>query len=78
MPNNPDLIPTLVNHSLQQLIATTANIPPIIDALAFIDLMCRNPSLGLVTKARACKGAGQKKAQESHFILLGMQKSVRE
>jgi hypothetical protein len=37
VPNNLDLIPTLVNPSLQQLIAATANIPPTIDALAFVD-----------------------------------------
>jgi len=37
MPNNPNPIPTLVNLSLQQLIATTANIPPTIDALTFAD-----------------------------------------
>ncbi len=35
MPNNLDSVPTLVNLSPQQLIATTANIPPTIDALAF-------------------------------------------
>jgi hypothetical protein len=31
-------------------------------AYAFMDKMfsCHNPSLGLVTKAKACKGAGQK------------------
>ncbi len=78
MPNNPNPVPTSINHFPQQLIATTANIPPIIDAPAFADLVCYNPSLGLTTKARACKGAGQKKAQESHFILLGMQENVRE
>jgi hypothetical protein len=39
---------------------------------------CHNPSLGLTTKARACKVACQKEAQESHFMLLGMQKIVKE
>jgi energy-coupling factor transporter transmembrane protein EcfT len=39
---------------------------------------CCNLSLGLTTKARACKGAGQKWAWESHFMLSGVQKSVRE
>ncbi len=39
---------------------------------------CCNPSLKLATKARACKGAGQEWAQESHFIFLGVQESVRE
>jgi hypothetical protein len=39
MPNNLDLIPTLVNFSFQQLIVATANIPPTIDALAFVNLM---------------------------------------
>jgi hypothetical protein len=37
-----------------------------------------NPSLGLTTKARACKVACQKEAQESHFMILGMQKIVKE
>ncbi len=35
---------------------------------------CRNPSLGFTTKARACKGAGQEEARESHLMLP----SVRE
>jgi hypothetical protein len=39
MLNNPDPVPTLIIFSLQQLIATTANIPPTIDAPAFADLM---------------------------------------
>jgi hypothetical protein len=39
MPNNPNPIPTLVNLSLQKLIVGTANIPPTIDALAFVDLV---------------------------------------
>jgi hypothetical protein len=39
---------------------------------------CRNPNLGLKPKARACKSAGQEEARESHFSLLGVQKSVRE
>jgi len=30
----------------------------------------RNPSLGLATKTRACEGAGQERAQESHLMLL--------
>jgi hypothetical protein len=37
VPNNPDPIPTSVNLSPQQLIATTANIPPTTDAPAFAD-----------------------------------------
>ncbi len=39
---------------------------------------CHNPSLGLTTKARVCKGAGQDWAQESHFMLPEVQKSVKE
>jgi hypothetical protein len=39
VPNNPDLVPTLVNLFLQQLIAVTANILLTINALAFIDPM---------------------------------------
>ncbi len=37
MPNNLDPIPTSVNLSPQQLIAATANIPPTIDAAAFVN-----------------------------------------
>jgi len=40
--------------------------------------MCRNPNFGLATKARVCKGGGQDWARESHFMLMGMQKSVKE
>jgi len=39
VPNNPDPVPTSINISPQQFIATTTNIPPTIDALAFVDLM---------------------------------------
>jgi hypothetical protein len=35
MPNNPDLVPTSINLSPQQLITATANILPTTDALAF-------------------------------------------
>jgi len=34
--------------------------------------LCHNPSLGLVTKARACKGVGQEEARESHLMPLGV------
>jgi hypothetical protein len=37
MPNNPDPIPTSVNLSPQQLIASTTNIPPTTDVLTFAD-----------------------------------------
>ncbi len=37
MPNNPDLVPTLINLSSQQLIAATINIPPTINVPAFTD-----------------------------------------
>ncbi len=37
MPNNLDSVPTLINLSLQQLIVVIANIPPTINALAFVD-----------------------------------------
>jgi hypothetical protein len=37
VPNNPDPVPTSVNLSPQQLIATIANIPPTTDASAFVD-----------------------------------------
>jgi hypothetical protein len=39
MPNNPNPVPTSVNLSPQQLIATTASNPPTIDSPAFADLM---------------------------------------
>ncbi len=39
VPNNPNPLPTLVNLSSQQLIVLTTNIPPTIDAPAFVDLM---------------------------------------
>ncbi len=39
VPNNPDPILILVNLSLQQLIAAIANIPPTIDAQAFVNPM---------------------------------------
>jgi hypothetical protein len=45
--------------------------------MTFITI-CHNPSLGLMTKARACKVARQEWAQESHFMIPGVQKSVRE
>jgi hypothetical protein len=37
MPNNPDSVPTSINLSPQKFIATIINIPPIINAPAFID-----------------------------------------
>jgi len=39
VPNNPDLVPTSVNLSPQQLIAIIAKIPPTTDAPAFVDLV---------------------------------------
>jgi hypothetical protein len=39
VPNNPNLIITSINLSLQQLIIVTANIPPTIDAPTFADPM---------------------------------------
>jgi hypothetical protein len=39
MPNNPNLIPTSINLSLQQFIVVTANIPPTIDAPTFANIM---------------------------------------
>ncbi len=35
MPNNPDLVITLVNNSPEQFIIITTNIPPTINAPAF-------------------------------------------
>jgi hypothetical protein len=39
---------------------------------------CRNPSLGLATKARGCKVASQEKNSEVMSHALGSVKSVRE
>jgi hypothetical protein len=39
VPNNPNPIPISVKKFLQQLIAATTNIPPTIDAPAFVDSM---------------------------------------
>jgi hypothetical protein len=39
MPNNPDPVPTSVNLFFQQLIATTINIPPTINAPTFVDMV---------------------------------------
>jgi hypothetical protein len=39
MPNNLDPVPTSINLCPQQLIVTTTNIPPTIDAPAFADLV---------------------------------------
>jgi hypothetical protein len=36
-----------------------------------VENMCRNPSLGLATKARACKGAGQEGSSGVTFHALG-------
>jgi len=37
MPNNPNLVPTSMNLSPQQLIIATTNIPPIINAPSFVN-----------------------------------------
>jgi hypothetical protein len=39
VPNNPDPVPTSVNLYPQQLINVTANIPPTINAPAFVDIV---------------------------------------
>jgi hypothetical protein len=39
VPNNPDLLPISINLSPQQLIVTTANNPPTINAPAFANPM---------------------------------------
>jgi hypothetical protein len=43
-----------------------------------LHLYCHNPNLGFTTKAKACKGAGEEWVRESHFMLSGVQESVRE
>jgi len=42
------------------------------------EIFCRNPSLGLMTKARVYKVVGQEGSQESHNILLGAWEGVKE
>jgi hypothetical protein len=39
VPHNPNPVPTLINLSPQQLVVATANIPPTINAPAFVDLV---------------------------------------
>jgi hypothetical protein len=39
VPNNPNLVPTSINLSPQQLIIATTSIPPTIDAPPFADPM---------------------------------------
>jgi hypothetical protein len=39
--------------------------------------ICRNPSLGLVTKAKACKGAGQKASSRVTSHVLGNEKECK-
>jgi len=39
---------------------------------------CHNPSLGLATKVRVCKVAGQEGSRESHNIFLGVWEGVKE
>jgi hypothetical protein len=43
----------------------------------YCDIWCRNPSLGLVTKARACKGAGQEWSLRITFHALGVKECER-
>jgi hypothetical protein len=37
VPNNPNWVPISINFSPQQLMTTTTNIPPTIDAPSFVD-----------------------------------------
>ncbi len=70
----------LHDHSLYDMIVKTIPNMEIIMPInpLWLLTLCRNSSLGLATKARACKGVGQEWTQESHFMLLGVQKSARE
>jgi hypothetical protein len=43
----------------------------------FKDSNCHNLSLGLATKVKACKVAGQEGGRESHHMLSGVQKVQR-
>jgi hypothetical protein len=40
--------------------------------------MCRNPSLGLATKVKACKSARQEEDPRGTFYTLGSVENVRE
>ncbi len=65
----------LVNYPTLKLIHMTKHQPI---ATGESHNFCHNPSLGLVTKAKAWKGVNQKCNLGVKFTLLGMQKSVRE
>jgi len=56
MPNNPNLVPILINLSPQQLIVATPNIPPTIDAPTFVlkKLCSSPPSLNKRMKPLRC------------------------
>jgi hypothetical protein len=43
-----------------------------------VEKILTNLSFGLATKVRACKGVGQERAQESHFMFPGVQENVKE
>jgi len=68
VPNNPDPIPTLVNLSLQQLIATTANIPPTIDAPAFANPM---GEFFKILELEFLVKSSEKKFAARHLLLVG-------
>jgi len=71
-----DQIGSLIDIVIVDL--TRADLLPWSCATQGFVVSCRNPSLGLATKARACKVASQEGSQRSHLMLPGVQESVRE
>jgi len=63
--NNDDVGNFVLLSSLPQNCAATKNDND-------VQVTCRNPSLGLMTKTRACKVAGQEEAWESHLMFPGV------
>jgi hypothetical protein len=74
-PNNP----FQPNVEVVDPFAPTSTVKPISNPFSLgVQASCRNPSLGLMTKARGCKVAGQKGDPGVTSHALGSAKSVRE
>jgi len=65
-------------HTWNNPILTTKQFQAHQSAISTHNTKSYNPSLGLATKAKACKGASQEWARESHFMLSCVQESGRE
>jgi hypothetical protein len=66
------------NPTLWTLFGSHKGLGAASDMLFVIMSLCHDLSLGLVTKARAWKGAGQKCNPGITFTLLGVRENVRE